>query len=317
MSKQLTLGDGFEKYAKTTKRAQFLGDMDRIIPWADLCELIAPAYPVAGAGRPPRELEMMLRIYFLQQWFNLSDPAAEDALYDSVSIRRFVGIDLGAERAPDETTICRFRHLLERKNLGSALFEYVLEYLESSGIKVGRGTIVDATIISAPPSTKNKDQKRDPDMHQTKKGNQWYFGMKAHIGVDSRTKVIHAVVATAANVHDSHCLPDLLHGEERKVWGDSAYQGQGEAIATKAPKAQDMTNRRYRRKGVVDEAERAKNKTKSSVRAKVEHPFLVIKRIFGFAKTRYRGLEKNAHRLFVTCALANLYMVRRRLLRLA
>jgi IS5 family transposase len=317
MSKQLTLGEGFEKYAKTTKRAQFLSEMDRIIPWSDLCELIAPAYPVAGAGRPPRELEMMLRIYFLQQWFNLSDPAAEDALYDSVSIRHFVGIDLGAERAPDETTICRFRHLLERENLGSALFEYVLEYLESNGIKVGRGTIVDATIISAPPSTKNKDQKRDPDMHQTKKGNQWFFGMKAHIGVDSRTKVIHAVVATAANVHDSHCLPDLLHGEETKVWGDSAYQGQGEIIAASAPAAQDMTNRRYRRKGVVDEAERARNKTKSSVRAKVEHPFLIIKRIFGFAKTRYKGLEKNAHRLFVTCALANLYMVRRRLLRLA
>jgi len=317
MSKQLTLGEGFEKYAKTTKRAQFLREMDRIIPWSDLCELIAPVYPTAGAGRPPRELEMMLRIYFLQQWFNLSDPAAEDALYDSVSMRDFVGVDLGVERAPDETTICRFRHLLERQNLGSALFEYVLEYLEHHGIKIGRGTIVDATLISAPPSTKNKDQKRDPDMHQTKKGNQWFFGMKAHIGVDSRTKVIHAVVATAANVHDSHCLPDLLHGEETKVWGDSAYQGQGAVIAACAPVGQDMTNRRYRRNGVVDEAERARNKTKSSVRAKVEHPFLIIKRIFGFAKTRYRGLEKNAHRLFVTCALANLYMVRRRLLRMA
>lgn len=317
MSKQLTLGEGFEKYAKTTKRAQFLLEMDRIIPWSDLCELIAPVYPVAGAARPPRELEMMLRIYFFQQWFNLSDPAAEDALYDSVSIRNFVGVDLGAERAPDETTICRFRHLLERQNLGSALFEYVLEYLEVNGIEVGRGTIVDATIISAPPSTKNKDEKRDPDMHQTKKGNQWFFGMKAHPGVDSPTKVIHAVVATAANVHDSHYLPDLLHGEEAKVWGDSAYQGQGEVIAACAPAAQDMTNRRYRRKGVVDEAERARNKTKSSVRAKVEHPFLIIKRIFGSAKTRYKGLEKNARRLFVTCALANLYIVRRRLLRLA
>lgn len=317
MSKQLTLGEGFEKYTKTTKRAQFLRDMDRVIPWSELCELIAPVYPTAGAGRPPRELEMMLRIYFLQQWFNLSDPAAEDALYDSVSMRRFVGVDLAEARAPDETTICRFRHLLERENLGSALFEYVLEYLENNGIKVGRGTIVDATIIGAPPSTKNKDQKRDPDMHQTKKGNQWFFGMKAHIGVDSRTKVIHAVVATAANVHDSHCLPDLLHGEERKVWGDSAYQGQSEVIAACAPNAQDMTNRRYRYKGIIDEAERARNKTKSSVRAKVEHPFLIIKRIFGFAKTRYKGLEKNAHRLFVTCALANLYMVRRRLLRMA
>ena len=315
MSKQLTLGTGFEKYAKTTKRAQFLSDMDRIIPWGELCELIAPAYPVAGNGRPPRELEMMLRIYFLQQWFNLSDPAAEDALYDSVSMRRFVGLDLGQERAPDETTICGFRHLLERNQLGEALFEYIIEYLDANGIKVGRGTIVDATIISAPPSTKNKDKSRDPDMHQTRKGNQWFFGMKAHIGVDSRTKIIHAVAVTAANVHDATCLPDLLHGEETKVWGDSAYQGQTAVIQACAPQAQDMTNRRYRYKGEVDEVQRAKNKTKSSVRAKVEHPFLVIKRIFGFAKTRYTGLGKNAHRLFVTCALANLYMVRRHLLR--
>ena len=316
MSKQLTLGEGFEKYGKTTKRAQFLSEMDRLIPWGELCELISPAYPTAGNGRPPRSLETMLRIYFLQQWFNLSDPAAEDALYDSVSMRRFVGVDLSAESAPDETTICRFRHLLERHNLGGALFEYVLEYLEGNGIKVGRGTIVDASIISAPSSTKNKDQRRDQDMHQTKKGNQWFFGMKAHIGVDSRTKVIHAVVATAANVHDSTCLPDLLHGGETKVWGDSAYQGQIGVLRACAAKALDLTNRRYRRRGEVDEDERAKNRTKSTVRARVEHAFLVIKRIFGFAKTRYRGLEKNAHRLFATCALANLYLVRRRLLRL-
>jgi len=317
MSKQLTLGEGFEKYAKTTRRAQFLSDMDRIVPWAELCELIAPAYPVAGNGRPPRGLEMMLRIYFLQQWFNLSDPAAEDALYDSAAMRRFIGLDLGQCAAPDETTICRFRHLLEKNALGEAIFQYVLEHLDSHGIKVGKGTIVDASIISASPSTKNKDNRRDPDMHQTKKGNQWFFGMKAHIGVDSRTKVIHAVAATAANVHDATCLPDLLHGDETRIWGDSAYQGQGDAIRECAPNAQDMTNRRYRRKGEVDEIERAKNKTKSSVRAKVEHPFLVIKRIFGFARTRYKGLYKNAHRLFVTCALTNLYLVRRRLLRMA
>jgi len=182
---------------------------------------------------------------------------------------------------------------------------------------VGKGTIVDASIISAPSSTKNKDKTRDPDMHQTKKGNQWFFGMKAHIGVDSRTKLIHAVAATAANVHDATCLPDLLHGEETKVWGDAAYQGQGEVIKDCAPDAQDMTHRRCRRQGEVDEVERAKNTTKSRVRAKVEHPFLIIKRVFGFATTRYRGLEKNAHRLFVTCALANLYLMRRRLLRMA
>jgi IS5 family transposase len=176
---------------------------------------------------------------------------------------------------------------------------------------------MDATLIAASPSTKNKDGRRDPEMSQSKKGNQWYFGMKAHIGVDSRTKVIHAVAATAANVHDATCLPDLFHGEEAKVWGDSAYQGQSAVIQDCAPKAQDLTNRRYRYKGEVDEAQRAKNKTKSKVRAKVEHPFLIIKRLFGFAKTRYKGLEKNAHRLFVTCALANLYIVRRRLLRAA
>jgi IS5 family transposase len=191
------------------------------------------------------------------------------------------------------------------------------DYLEAQGIKVGTGTIVDATIISAPPSTKNKDKRRDPDMHQTKKGNQWYFGMKAHVGVDSNSKLIHAVAATPANVHDSVCLPDLLHGQETRVWGDSAYQGQGEVIRKHAPKARDFTHRRYRYKDRVDEVERAKNRTKSSVRAKVEHPFLIIKRIFGFAKTRYKGLTKNAHRLFVTCALANLYMMRQRLWRLA
>lgn len=204
-----------------------------------------------------------------------------------------------------------------RHKLGKKLFTQVNRHLESQGIKVGTGTIVDATIISAPSSTKNKDNKRDPEMHQTKKGNQWYFGMKAHIGVDSQTKVIHSVAATPANVHDSACLPDLLHGEETRVWGDSAYQGQREAIRRCAPKARDFTHRRCRYKGRVDELELAKNHTKSSIRAKVEHPFLIIKRLFGFTMTRYKGLEKNAHRLFVTCALANLYMVRRKLLHLA
>lgn len=260
---------------------------------------------------------MMLRVYFLQQWFNLSDPGAEEALYDSSSMRRFAGIDLGEMPVPDESTVLRFRHLLETHRLGEKLFQQVHAYLEGQGIKIGTGTIVDATIISAPPSTKNKGKSRDPDMHQTKKGNQWYFGMKAHIGVDSQTKVIHAVAATAANVHDSVCLPDLLHGEETVVWGDSAYQGQGEVIRRHAPKAKDFTNRRYRYKDTVNEDERARNRTKSRVRAKVEHPFLILKRIFGFAKTRYKGLAKNAHRLFVACALANLYLMRRRLWRLS
>jgi IS5 family transposase len=182
-------------------------------------------------------------------------------------------------------------------------------------LKVATGTIVDATIIKAPSSTKNVDKARDPDMHQTKKGNQWYFGMKAHVGVDSRTKIIHAVVATAANVADSEMLPDLLHGEETRVWGDQPYRGQTDVIKAHAPNAWDFTNRRYRHRGVVDETERAKNRTKSKVRAKVEHAIGVIKRVFGFAKVRYRGLDKNAHRLFVTCALANLFMARRHLMR--
>jgi len=244
-----------------------------------------------------------------------SDPGVEEALYDSAVMRDFAGIDLGREAAPDETTICRFRHLLEAHDLGRRLFEEAHRHLEANGLKVSTGTIVDATIIHAPSSTKNASKTRDPEMHQTRKGNQWYFGMKAHIGVDSKTKIIHSAAATAANVADCHLLPDLLHGEETRVWGDQAYRGQRNVIVEHAPGAQDFTNRRYRQKGVVNENERAKNRTKSKVRAKVEHAFFVIKQVFGFARVRYRGLDKNAHRLFVTCALANLYMARRHLLR--
>ena len=314
--KQMTLAvSGFERYGKTTRRAAFLAEMERVVPWAALCALIEPVYPKPGKGRPPVGLERMLRIHFLQHWFNLSDPAVEEALYDSAAIRGFVGIDLGREPAPDETTVCRFRHLLERHDLGSRLFEEVHRHLEANGLKVSTGTIVDATIINAPASTKNADKARDPDMHQTKKGNQWYFGMKAHLGVDSRTKIIHAVVATAANVADCEILPDLLHGQETRVWGDQAYRGQTETIKRHAPKAKDFTHRRYRHRGVVDEPERARNRTKSKVRAKVEHAIGVVKRVFGFAKVRYRGLDKNAHRLFVTCALANLFIARRYLMR--
>lgn len=314
--KQKTLAAvGFERYAKMTRRAAFLSEMERVVPWRELCALVEPFYPKPGNGRPPVGLERMLRIYFLQQWFNLSDPAAEEALYDSLSLRNFAGIDLGCEPVPDETTLCRFRHLLEAHDLGRRLFEVVHRHLERQGLKVSTGTIVDATIIHAPSSTKNADKARDPDMHQTKKGNQWYFGMKAHIGVDSRSKIIHAVAATAANVADSQVLGDLLHGKETRVWGDQAYRGQTETIRTHAPYAQDFTNRRYRHRGVVDEAERAKNRTKSKVRARVEHVFGVIKLVFGFTKVRYRGLAKNAHRLFVTCALANLFMARHHLMR--
>lgn len=313
--KQLTFSaKGFDRYSKTTRRAAFLAEMEEVVPWADICALIEPFYPKPGNGRPPYGLDRMLRIYFLQQWFNLSDPGVEEALYDSATMRDFAGI-VGREPAPDETTICRFRHLLETHDLGRRLFEEVHRHLEANGLKVSTGTIVDATIIHAPSSTKNADQARDPDMRQTRKGNQWYFGMKAHIGVDSKTKIIHSAVATAANVADCHLLPDLLHGEETRVWGDQAYRGQRSVIVERAPRARDFTNRRYRQNGVVDEAERAKNRTKSKVRARVEHAFFVIKRVFGFARVRYRGLDKNAHRLFVTCALANLFMARRHLLR--
>jgi IS5 family transposase len=229
-------------------------------------------------------------------------------------MRGFVGIDLGMEGAPDETTICKFRHRLERHKLGKTLLKAVNEYLRTNGIKISNGTIVDATIISAPSSTKNKDGQRDPEMHQTAKGQQWYFGMKAHVGVDSKTKLIHTILASAANVHDREALPYLLHGGETRVWGDQGYQGQTAVIRARSPRARDFTNRKHRGRGWSDAVARAKNRTKSRVRAKVEHPIGVIKRVFGFSKVRYRGLAKNLHRLEVTAALANLFMVRRRLL---
>jgi IS5 family transposase len=259
-------------------------------------------------------VERMLRIYFLQQWFNLSDPAVEEALYDSAVMRSFVGIDLGREPVPDETTVCKFRHLLEEHRLGGQMLEAVNLHLQNQGVLITTGTIVDATIIHAPTSTKNREQKRDPEMHQTKKGNQWYFGMKAHVGVDSKTKLIHTALVTPANVGDATVLPELLHGEETRVWGDQAYRGQRDVIQECAPQAQDCTHRRYRYKDRIDEVERAKNRTKSTVRSKVEHVFGVMKLKFGFVKVRYRGLAKNANRLFATCALVNLFLVRKRLL---
>jgi IS5 family transposase len=314
--RQATLASvSFERYGKTTRRATFLSEMERVVPWRELCALIEPVYPKPGNGRPPIGVERMLRIYFLQHWFNLSDPAVEEALYDSTSMRRFAGIDLGREPVPDETTICKFRHLLEQHNLAAALFDQVNAHLAGRGLKVAGGTIVDATIIAAPSSTKNAAKARDPEMHQTRKGQQWYFGMKLHIGVDSKTKLIHSATTTAANVHDAKMLPELLHGRETRVWGDQAYRGQREVIRAHAPKALDFTNRRYRHRGVVDETERRKNRTKSGVRAKVEHCFGVIKRVFGFTKVRYRGLAKNTHHLLVSCALANLFMVRHQLRR--
>jgi transposase, IS5 family len=314
MKQSTFASSGFERYAKSTRRAAFLAEMERVVPWRELCARIEPFYPKAGNGRPPKPLEQMLRIYFLQQWFDLSDPGVEEALYDSASMRSFVGLDLGREPVPDETTILNFRHLLEAHELGRRLFEEVHLHLERQGIKVAKGTIVDASIINAPSSTKNASGKRDPDMHQAQKGKQWYFGMKAHIGVDSQTKLIHSVAATAANVHDSQVLPELLHGQETRVWGDSAYSGQRDVMQRHAPKAKSFIQANAHRHRPLSEEERTRNRTKSKVRAKVEHAFLVIKRIFGWATVRYRGLAKNTHGLPISCGLANLYVARQRLM---
>ena len=305
---------GYEQYRKPTRRDEFLATMEAIVPWAALCEVIEPHYPKAGNGRPPIGLERMLRIHFVQHWFNLADLACEEALYDSASLRRFVGIDLGREPVPDATTMLKFRRLLNDNKLGEALFAKVGQELQARGFKVNTGTIVDATIIGAPSSTKNADKARDPEMHQTRKGKQWYFGMKLHIGVDSQSGLTHSAVVTAANVHDKHPLPDLLHGQEKRVYGDSAYASQKKLIAGKAPKAKDFTNQRVKKGGIVDEVVKGKNRNKSRIRSRVEHVFGVVKRLWGFGKVRYRGLAKNATRAFTALALANIYLGRQRLM---
>ena len=307
----------FEKYGRKSRRELFLDEMELVVPWPELQALVEPHYPKAGNGRRPVGLSIMLRTYFMQQWFNLSDPGVEEAFYESATLRRFAGVDLGAAPAPDETTVLRFRHLLEKHDLCGAMLEAVNLHLEAKGIRIATGTIVDATIIHAPSSTKNEKKERDPAMHQTRKGKQWYFGLKAHIGVDSKEGTVHSVATSAANVSDVHMLPDLLHGEERKVWGDGGYQGQTKAIQQAAPKAQDMTCRRTKFKDYVDEVAKKKNTTKSRVRAKVEHVFRILKRVFGFDKVRYRGIAKNHHRLCTNFALINLYLHRKRLARLA
>ena len=301
---------GFEQFRRPTKRDLFLKTMGDIVPWMELCSVIEPYYPKGQGGRPTIGLDRMVRMLFVQHWFNLADEACEEALYDSASLRSFVGIDLGRERVPDATTLLKFRRLLETHSLGEKLFAKVGEVLQGRGLKVGTGTIVDATIIGAPSSTKNADKQRDPEMHQTRKGQQWYFGMKLHIGVDSQTGLTHSAVVTAANVHDKHSLPDLLHGNEQRVYGDSAYASQQQLIASKAPKAKDFTNQRVRKADQVDEVQRRKNRNKSKVRARVEHVFAVVKRLWGFNKVRYRGLQKNATRAFTALALANIYMCR-------
>ena len=308
--KQMTLAatKGFEKYNRATRKAEFLSRMESLMPWVEFCSLIEPYYPRAGNGRLPVGLERMLRMYCIANWFNLSDAACEDSLYDVPVFREFCRIDLGRERVPDATTLLHFRHLLEANNLGAALFAKVGELLLANGMKLSGGTIVDATLIAAPPSTKNKDKSRDPEMHQVKKANEWHFGMKLHIGADSKTGLVHSASVTAANVHDSHQVPNLLHGQETRFYGDSAYRGkaQRERLKEIAPKAKDFTNKRAYRNRPLTDADKATNRRKSSVRSKVEHPFLTLKRLWGFAKVRYRGLAKNANRAFAMLAMLNI-----------
>lgn len=308
--KQMTLaaGKGFDKHARATRKAEFLARMEVLVPWAEFCALIEPHYPKAGNGRPPVGLERMLRMYCIANWFNLADEACEDALYDVAVFREFCRIDLGRERVPDATTLLNFRHLLETHELGAAMFAKVGELLLANGMKLSGGTIVDATLIAAPPSTKNQEKARDPEMHQAKKGNEWHFGMKLHIGADSRLGLVHSASVTAANVHDSHEVPNLLHGGETRFYGDSAYRGQAQRERLKeiAPKARDFTNKRAYRNAPLTDADRETNRRKSSIRSKVEHPFLTLKRLWGFAKVRYRGLTKNANRAFAMLAMVNL-----------
>jgi IS5 family transposase len=301
---------------KVTRREQFLAEMDAVVPWARLVGLIAPHYPKVGAkgGRPPMPLETMLRVYSLQNWYALSDPMAEETLYDSEAMRRFAGIELGDDRIPDETTILNFRHLLERHGLTEALFTEVNAHLADKGISLRSGTLVDATIIDAPSSTKNKAGARDPEMSSTKKGNAWYFGMKAHIGVDVDSGVTHSLDTTTAKVHDSQVWDELLHGDEDSVWADKGYvSAEREVVFKRAGKIWGVM-RKAPKGGGMHPLDARINRIIASVRAKVEHPFRVIKRQFGHVKTRYRGLAKNRAQLFTLFALSNLFLMRRKLI---
>jgi transposase, IS5 family len=307
MMTQSTLSvGGFDTHSKVTRKAAFLARIDKLVPWVCLEALIEPHYPKAGNGRPPRDLSTMLRMYCVANWFNLADEACEDAMYDIVAFREFCRIDLGRQGVPDATTLLNFRHLLEKHELGAAIFARVGELLVANGLKLSGGTIVDATIIAAPSSTKNADKSRDPEMHSTSKGGHWHFGMKAHIGADSASGIVHSASVTAANVHDSQQLDKLLHGNESRLYGDSAYANQSAALKAKAPRAKDFTNKRAYRNKPLTERDKEINRTKSQTRAKVEHPFLTLKRIWGFAKVRYRGLAKNANRVFAMLALINI-----------
>src|ERR1700674_2874509 len=298
---------------KVTRRERFLAEMDAVIPWTRLLGLIAPHYPKAGNGRQPLGMEKMLRIYFLQQWFNLSDPQAEDAIYDSESMRRFVRVELGDEVVPDETTILRFRHLLEQHGLTQAIFNSITGLLEERRLLLRSGTIVDATIIAAPSSTKNARATRDPEMKQTRKGRNWHFGMKLHIGADQRC-IVHTVRATAASVADITQLPDLLHGQEREVFGDQAYWKEDDREFLESCGIRYRINRRPTARRPLSERWRMINRARSRTRACRAHAFRVVKQLWGFTKVRYRGLAKNLARAQTMFALANLYQVRHQLL---
>ena len=297
---------------KVTRRERFLAEMDAVIPWTRLLGLIAAHYPKAGNGRQPLGMEKMLRIYFLQQWFNLSDPQAEDAIYDSESMRRFARVELGDEVVPDESTILRFRHLLERHGLTQAIFDSITGLLEERRLLLRSGTIVDATIIAAPSSTKNASATRDPEMKQTRKGKNWHFGMKLHIGADKRG-IVHTVRATNAAVADITQLPDLLHGQEREVFGDQAYWKEDDRAFLESWGVRYRINRRPSRRPLSQRWRRI-NRARSRTRARGEHAFRIVKQLWGFAKVRYRGLAKNLARAQTMFALANLYQFRRELL---
>ena len=311
MKKQQTFASAaWRRKGKVTRRERFLSEMDRVIPWARLLELIEPHYHRGKTGRQPHDLERMLRIYFLQQWFDLSDPQAEDAIYDSESMRRFAGVELGEDKIPDESTILRFRHLLEKHRLTEAIFEEVKDLLTEQGLLLRSGTIVDATIIAAPSSTKNAEGKRDPEMKQTRKGNAWHFGMKLHIATDVRGRV-HHVTATHAAASDIGQLPDLLHGEESVIYGDQAYWKEADRQAFEASGVRYRVNRRAPGGNKnLSERWRKINRIRSRTRACCEHPFRVVKQLWGFQKTRYRGIAKNLARAQTMFALANLYAVR-------
>jgi IS5 family transposase len=321
--KQISLAvTGFELAVKRTRKREFLDEMDQVIPWPELLALIAPYAPSGKTGRPPFALEVMLRIHLLQQFFGHSDPAMEEALHDIPLYREFARLDAGITRLPDESTILRFRHLLEAHDLGAQILEAVNAQLQRQGLLLKTGTVVDATLISAPSSTKNAKGERDPEMHQTKKGNQWHFGMKAHIGVDADSGLVHTVVGTAANAHDVTQASALLHGEESDVFADSGYRGvhkREEVIEGHGQVSWHVAMMPSHRKALDKDTPMgaimdALEKTKASIRAKVEHPFRVIKCQFGHRKTRYRGLAKNMSQLLVMFALSNLWMVRKRIL---